>query len=164
MTGYTIYTDGTCFNNGQPGARAGWGAYLINPEGKTLRLAAPVPRSQPQTNNRAELLAAIKALARCNKPGPIRIYSDSQLLVKGCNEWLQGWKRNGWRNSKRQEVEHRDLWEKLDQLIQARQITFVWVRGHSGNPGNEEADALANRGAAGEVIEEYGCLEAAQPA
>lgn len=156
MTEYTIYTDGACPNNGSPFARAGWGAYLINPEGKTLKLAAPVPRDQLQTNNRAELLAALEALKRCTKPGSITLYSDSQLLVKGVNEWLPNWKTKGWKNSKKKEVEHRDLWEQIDQFIQKREVTFVWVEAHAGNPGNEEADALASLGVVGKRIDELG--------
>lgn len=156
MTGYTIYTDGSCPNNGSPFTRAGWGAYLINPEGKTLKLAAPVPRDQPQTNNRAELLAALEALKRCRKPGPITVYSDSQLLVKGASEWLPNWKANGWKNSQKKSVEHRDLWEQIDTFIRERGVMFVWVKAHAGIPGNEEANALASSGAAGKRIEERG--------
>lgn len=154
MTTYIAYVDGACPNNGKPSAKAGWGAYITNPEGKTLKLAAPVPRDQPQTNNRAELLAALEALKRCNKPMPITLYSDSQLVVKGANEWLPNWKAKGWKNSKRKPVEHRDLWEQIDQLIEQREVTFVWVEGHTGNRGNEEADTLACRGANGECVHE----------
>ena len=154
MTTYTAYVDGACPNNGKPNAKAGWGAYLINPEGKTLRLAAPVPRDQVQTNNRAELLAAVEALKRCTKPVPITLYSDSQLVVKGANEWLPSWKTKGWKNNKRKPVEHRDLWEQIDQFIQTRKVAFVWVEAHAGNPGNEEADSLACRGATGEHVSE----------
>lgn len=160
MTGYIIYTDGSCPNNGCSSARAGIGAYLINPEGKTLKLAAPVPLGQPQTSNRAELLAAVEALNRCKKPGPITLFSDSQLLVKGATEWLPNWKAKGWKNAKRQPVEHRDLWEQIDRHLQTREIKMVWIQGHSGHPGNEEADALANLGAAGKVVEKRGVREA----
>lgn len=160
MTSYTIYTDGACPNNGSPFARAGWGAYLVNPEGKTLRLAAPVPNDQLQTNNRAELLAALEALKRCTKPGAITLYSDSQLLVKGVSEWLPNWKANGWRTAKKKTVEHRDLWQQIDAFIQQRKVVFVWVEAHAGNPGNEEADALAKLGAVGKRIEERGTLAA----
>lgn len=154
MTEYTIYTDGACSNNGSPFAKAGWGAYLINPEGKTLKLAAPVPRDQLQTNNRAELLAALEALKRCNKLAPITLYSDSQFVVRGANEWLPNWKTNAWKTSKKKPVEHRDLWEQIDQYIQQREVTFVWVEGHTGNAGNEAADTLACRGANGECVYE----------
>lgn len=154
MTTYIAYVDGACPNNGKPNAKAGWGAYITSPEGKTLKLAAPVPRDQPQTNNRAALLAALEALKRCNKPMPITLYSDSQLVVKGANEWLPNWKAKGWKNSNKKPVEHRDLWEQIDQFIRQREVTFIWVGGHTGNPGNEEADTLACRGASGECFHE----------
>ena len=154
MTTYIAYVDGACPNNGKPNAKAGWGAYITNPEGKTLRLAAPVPRDQPQTNNRAELLAAWEALKRCHKPMPITLYSDSEFVVKGVNEWLPNWKAKGWKNSGKKSVAHRDLWEQIDQFIEQREVTFVWVEGHTGNPGNEEADTLACRGANGECVHE----------
>uniref|UniRef100_A4Y094 ribonuclease H n=1 Tax=Ectopseudomonas mendocina (strain ymp) TaxID=399739 RepID=A4Y094_ECTM1 len=160
MTGYTIYTDGACTNNGQANARAGWGAYLVNPEGKTLKLAAPVPLEQKQTNNRAELLAAVEALRRCTKPGPITLYSDSQLLVKGANEWLPGWKAKDWKKSDKKPVDHRDLWEQIDQFLQERDVTLIWVEGHAGHPGNEVADALADLGASGKRIQELGAMTA----
>ena len=152
MTTYTIYVDGACPNNGKPNAKAGWGAYLTNPHGDTLELAGPVPSNQPQTNGRAELLAPLMALRRC-KPGPaITIVSDSQYVVKGAMEWLQGWKAKGWRKADKKEVEHRDLWELIDQEMQKREIRFQWVRGHSGDTGNERADSLACRGANGQCI------------
>nr|WP_256595152.1 ribonuclease H [Pseudomonas sp. S5D5] len=125
-----------------------------HPEGKTPKLAAPVPHDQPQTNNRAELLAALEALKRCNKPMPITLYSDSQLVVKGANKWLPNWKAKGWKNSGKKSVAHRDLWEQIDHFIGQREVTFVWVEGHTGNRGNEEADALACRGANGECVHE----------
>ncbi len=152
MTTYIAYVDGACPNNGKLNAKAGWGVYIINPEGKTLKLAAPVPRDQPQTNNRAELLAAVEALKRCNKPMPITLYCDSQLVVKGANEWLPNWKAMGWKNSNKKPVKHRDLWEQIDQFIQQREVTLIWVGGHTGNPGNEEADTLACLGASGECF------------
>lgn len=158
MTGYTIYTDGACKNNGTSYAKAGWGAYLVNPEGKTLKLAAPVPLEQKQTNNRAELQAAVEALKRCTKPGPITLYSDSQLLVKGANEWLPGWKAKGWKKGDKKPVEHRDLWEQIDQVLQARDVTLIWVEGHAGHAGNELADTLANLGAAGKKVYELGAV------
>jgi len=158
MNGYTVYADGACSNNGSLFARAGWGAFLINAERQTLKLAGPVPHDQPQTNNRAELLAAVEALKRCRKAGPITLYSDSQLLIKGATEWLSGWKARGWRSAQRKPVEHRDLWEQIDEFLQEREVAFVWVAGHAGNPGNEQADALATLGAAGKRIQERGTL------
>lgn len=155
MTGYTMYIDGACPNNGSDQARAGWGAFITNPQGDTLELAAPVPWDQPQTNNRAELLAFLEALARCNRPGPITAISDSQLLVKGATEWMPGWKSRGWRKTDKTQVEHQDLWERIDAAMQAREIRFVWVKARSGNPGNDKADALARLGASGKRISQY---------
>jgi len=154
MTTYIAYVDGACPNNGKPNAKAGWGAYLINPQGDTLELAGPVPSREPQTNGRAELLAPLMALRRCKPGTPITIYSDSQYVVKGAMEWLPGWKAKGWRKSDKKPVEHRDLWELIDQEMQGREIRFQWIRGHSGVPGNERANALACRGAAREHVSE----------
>ncbi|MFL1387826.1 ribonuclease H [Pseudomonas tritici] len=154
MTTYIAYVDGACPNNGKPNAKAGWGAYITNPEGDTLELAGPVPSDQRQTNGRAELLAPLMALRRCKPGAAITIVSDAQYVVKGAMEWLDGWKARGWRKSDKTPVEHRDLWELLDQEMQKREIRFRWVKGHSGDPGNERADALACRGANGERISE----------
>lgn len=153
MTTYNIYVDGACPNNGKPNAKAGWGVFLTTPEGDTLDLAAPVPADQPQTNSRAELLASLIAIRRCEPGVPISIVSDSEYVVKGAMEWLPGWKRRGWRKSDKKPIEHRDLWECIDLELQDRDITFQWVRGHTGVPGNERADALACRGAEGEYVE-----------
>lgn len=152
MTTYIIYVDGACPNNGKPNAKAGWGAVLTNPQGDTLELAGPVPWDQPQTNGRAELLAPLMAIKRCKPGSPITVISDSEYVVKGAMEWLPGWKKRGWKKSDKTEPEHRDLWELLDQAMQERDITFKWVRGHNGDAGNEHADALACRGAAGESV------------
>lgn len=123
MTTYIAYVDGSCPNNGKPNAKAGWGAYLINPQGDTLELAGPVPAIHPQTNSRAELLAPLMALRRCKPGAAITIVSDSQYVVKGAMEWLPGWKARGWRKADKKEVEHRDLWELIDQAMQERNIT-----------------------------------------
>jgi ribonuclease HI len=109
-------------------------------------------------------MAAFKALERCKKPGPITIYSDSHLLVNGCNEWLFNWKRNGWRNAKGLPVEHIDLWVLIDLYLQARQVTLKWVKARSGNPGNDVADALAKKGAVGETIDDPGSVKVSLPA
>lgn len=148
---YTVYIDGACSNNGCHNARAGWGAFITNPAGVTLELAAPVPWHEPQTNNRAELLAFLEAMARCTGPEPIIAHSDSQLLVKGAMEWLPKWKANGWRKADKKVPEHLDLWERIDVVMQERQVMLVWVRGHNGDPGNERADALAMLGSSGKT-------------
>lgn len=152
MTTYIIYVDGACLNNGKPNAKAGWGAVLINPQGDTLELAGPVPWDQPQTNGRAELMAPLMAIKRCKPGSPITIISDSKYVVRGAMEWLPGWKARGWRKADKKQLEHPDLWELLDQVIQERDVTFLWVKGHNGDAGNERADALASRGASGESV------------
>jgi ribonuclease HI len=153
MTTYTIYVDGACPNNGKPNAKAGWGALLTNPQGDILELAGPVPADQAQTNGRAELLAPLMAIRRCKPGSPITVISDSEYVVKGATEWLHNWKARGWRKSDKKPIEHRDLWELIDQELQTRDIRFQWVRGHTGVPGNERADVLACRGAEGEHVE-----------
>lgn len=152
MTTYTIYTDGSCTNNGKPNARAGWGAVLTNPEGDALEIAGPVPESQPQTNGRAELLALVEALERCAKPVPIILYTDSQYIANACNGWLADWKARGWRKADKKPPEHLDLWQRLDQQLQDKDVSVHWVKAHSGTLGNERADALANLGAAGKTL------------
>lgn len=151
MTTYTIYTDGACTNNGKPNARAGWGAVLTNPEGDILEIAGPLPESQPQTNGRAELLALVEALERCAKPVPIILYTDSQYIANACNGWLADWKARGWRKADKKPPEHLDLWQRLDQQLQGKNVSVFWVKAHSGTLGNERADFLANLGAAGKT-------------
>lgn len=136
----TIHTDGACKGNPGPGS---W-AVIIEDEHQRLLLADRVAKT---TNQRMELTAAIKALETLRKHAgrPIRLVTDSQLLVKGMTEWLEGWKSAGWRRSKGKPVENQDLWEKLDVLSQEHMISWEWVKGHNGHQGNEEADTLANR-------------------
>lgn len=143
---YTAYTDGACINNGSINAQAGWGAVIYSPEGSTLEIAGPLTE-QRQTNQRAELMAAIKAVEAITKPGNINLYSDSQYVVKGATEWMPKWKLNNWRNSAKQAVENQDLWKALDALLSKRQLAFYWVKGHSGHPENNRADALASEAA-----------------
>lgn len=146
---YVIYADGACLNNGQEGAVAGYGAILRNPLGDCLELAGPVPKSDPQTNNRGELLAALYALSKPRDNAPVLLLSDSQLVIKGINEWLDGWKAKGWRKSDKKPVEHRDIWEQIDAHKQRLQLSARWIRGHNREPGNEHADRLASQGAQG---------------
>jgi ribonuclease HI len=98
------------------------------------------------TNNRMELTAAIKALEAVKKPAVIELTTDSQYVRKGITEWLQGWKKKGWKNSQKKPVKNSDLWRQLDQQNQRHSVSWHWVKGHSGHPGNEKADELANRG------------------
>lgn len=98
------------------------------------------------TNNRMELMAAIRGLESLKRSCKVDLYTDSQYVRKGITEWIHGWKRNGWKTASKQDVKNRDLWQRLDELMQAHQVEWHWVRGHSGNVGNERADLLANKG------------------
>jgi ribonuclease HI len=102
----------------------------------------------PTTNNRMELMAAIRALESLTRPSVVRLHTDSSYLRNGITSWLDSWKRNGWRTSSKQAVKNEDLWRRLDQAAGKHEVQWLWVKGHAGNPGNERADALANRGLA----------------
>lgn len=134
-----IYTDGACKGNPGPG---GWGALLV--AGKHRKELFGGERET--TNNRMELTAAIKALEAINKASVIELTTDSQYVRKGIMEWLDGWKKKGWKNSQKKPVKNTDLWLQLDQQNQRHTVSWHWVKGHSGHPGNEKADDLANRG------------------
>lgn len=133
-----IYTDGAC--RGNPG-RGGWGALLrYKGHEKTLYGAEPLT-----TNNRMELMAAIRALESLKRPCRVRMTTDSQYVQKGITEWMPRWKRNGWKTAAKKPVKNVDLWQRLDAAIARHEIHWVWVRGHSGHPENELADELANK-------------------
>lgn len=134
-----IWTDGAC--KGNPGL-GGWGVLMrYNHHRKELYGA-----QSSTTNNRMELTAVIEALKALTKPCVVVLHTDSQYVQKGMTEWLPGWKARGWRTASRQPVKNADLWQLLDELSQAHQIEWRWVRGHDGDPGNERADELANLG------------------
>lgn len=134
-----IYTDGACRGNPGPG---GWGALLI--AGKHRK---EIYGGEPETtNNRMELTAAIEALAAVKSESVIQLTTDSQYVRKGITEWLEGWKKKGWKNSQKKPVKNVDLWKRLDLQNQRHKVSWHWVKGHSGHPGNEKADELANRG------------------
>ena len=134
-----IYTDGACRGNPGPG---GWGALLISGRHrKTLHGGDP-----ETTNNRMELTAAIEALNALKGGQSVVLHTDSRYMLDGINSWMAAWKKRGWKTAAKKPVKNRDLWEALDSAIEAHDIEWVWVKGHSGHPGNEEADALANRG------------------
>ena len=139
MKQITIYTDGACSGNPGPG---GWGAVLQYKD--TVREMSG--GEEQTTNNRMELTAAIRAIEALKRPVGGKIYTDSQYVLKGINEWIHGWKRNGWKTSDKKPVKNADLWQLLDAQVKQHKLVWVWVKGHSGHPENERADALANRG------------------
>ncbi len=134
-----IFTDGSCSGNPGPG---GWGVLIIDDKDRQ-ELYGGEPDT---TNNRMEMLAAIKAL-EATDTAPIILHTDSQYLKNGINIWIHNWKKNDWKTAARKPVKNKDLWQELDTLTQNRAIDWRWVKGHSGNPGNERADELANLGA-----------------
>lgn len=134
-----IYTDGACRGNPGPG---GWGAVLYyGDESKEL-----YGGEHETTNNRMELTAAIKALGELKRSCELTLYTDSQYVRKGITEWIDGWKKKGWKTAAKKPVKNADLWKLLDTEVARHTINWVWVKGHAGNAGNELADELANRG------------------
>jgi ribonuclease HI len=134
-----IYTDGACSGNPGPG---GWGVVIYCTDGSVHELGGSAPRT---TNNRMEMEAAIHALSffkATEQSEPIELYTDSEYVLKGITEWIRGWKRKGWKNSKGKPVENQDLWQRLD-LLNSPAVRWVHVRGHSGDEGNERCDEIA---------------------
>ena len=136
-----IYTDGACKGNPGPG---GWGALLSTGATKKELFGGELGT----TNNRMEMTAVIEALAALKRPCHITLYLDSEYVRKGITEWIHGWKARGWRTAAKAPVKNVDLWQKLDAMVSSsgHQIDWRWVKGHAGDPGNERADALANKG------------------
>jgi ribonuclease HI len=137
----TIYTDGACKGNPGPG---GWGAWL-SAGGHEKEMCGGEANT---TNNRMELTAVIEALASLKRSCQIVIYTDSEYVRKGMTEWIAGWQRRGWKTADGKPVKNVELWQRLDALRKLHQVEWRWVKGHAGDPGNERADALANKGAA----------------
>jgi ribonuclease HI len=131
-----IFTDGACRGNPGPG---GWGA-VLRFRGHERTLSGGEPWT---TNNRMELMAAIEALEALKRPCRVRLVTDSQYLRNGITAWLPGWRARGWRTAGRTPVKNVDLWQRLDLARNGHEIDWVWVRGHSGHPENEQADELA---------------------
>jgi ribonuclease HI len=137
-----IYTDGACSGNPGPG---GWGA-VLDYGGREKELFGG--EAGKTTNNRMELMAAIRALESLTRAANVHLYTDSIYLRNGITKWLPSWKRNGWQTAARQPVKNADLWQRLEAAVEPHDVDWRWVRGHAGDPGNERADALANRGMA----------------
>ncbi len=139
MTGESIaevYTDGACSGNPGPG---GWGA-VLGWQGKTREISGGEAAT---TNNRMELMAAIAALESLTRPVTVRIHTDSTYVKDGITQWIHRWKRNGWKTANKKPVKNEDLWRRLDAALARHDVSWHWVKGHAGHPGNERADALA---------------------
>lgn len=135
-SGVDIYTDGACSGNPGPG---GWGA-ILRYRGVEKELSGGAPDT---TNNRMEMMAAIRAIESLKRPVRARVHTDSVYLRDGITRWLGKWKVNGWRTSARKPVRNMDLWQRLDAALADHDVEWIWVKGHAGHPENERADALA---------------------
>lgn len=139
MSQVTIYTDGACRGNPGPG---GWGALLIQGDSRKELCGGELET----TNNRMELMAAIEGLNALKRSCQVAIYTDSKYVMQGITEWMANWKRRGWKTAAKKPVKNQDLWQALDQAVGRHELSWHWVKGHSGDEGNECADALANQG------------------
>lgn len=136
-----IFTDGACKGNPGPG---GWGA-LLRMGGHEKEMSGGEPDT---TNNRMEMMAAIKALNALIEPCKVDLYSDSKYVLDGMSKWIHGWQRNGWVNASKKPVRNADLWHDLIEAARPHEVNWHWVRGHNGHPENERVDALASAEAA----------------
>ena len=134
-----IYTDGACRGNPGPG---GWGA-LIKFDVTEKEIFGG---QADATNNQMELTAAIEGLSALKERCCVELFTDSKYVMDGITQWIQNWKKNNWRTAAKKDVKNKELWQKLDQLISKHQVKWHWVKGHSGDVGNEAADLLANKG------------------
>ena len=132
----TIHTDGACSGNPGPG---GWGA-VLHWRGHEKELSGAEAET---TNNRMELLAAIKALEALKRASKVRLVTDSIYVRDGVTKWIHGWKKNGWKTAAKKPVKNEDLWRRLDEVAARHDIVWEWVKGHAGHPENERADTLA---------------------
>ncbi|MEQ7872466.1 ribonuclease HI [Sphingomonas sp. ASV193] len=132
-----IFTDGACKGNPGPG---GWGAILRAADGRERELSGG---ESPTTNNRMELMAAIEALGALKKPCRVQLHTDSNYVKDGITRWIHGWRKNGWRTADRKPVKNAELWQALLAATEPHRVEWHWVKGHSGHPENERADALA---------------------
>ena len=133
-----IYTDGACRGNPGPG---GWGV-VLRYKGREKTLFGAEPHT---TNNRMELMAAIAGLEALKRHSQVALTTDSQYVKRGITEWMSDWKRRGWKTADRKPVKNVDLWQRLDDLVGKHQVSWHWVRGHTGHVDNERADSLANQ-------------------
>ena len=147
MKEVTAYTDGACRGNPGPG---GWGVVLRSGEHERHLMGGEANT----TNNRMELMAAIRALSALTEPCRVNLYTDSQYVRNGITEWLPNWIRRNWRTASKKPVKNQDLWQQLSGLAENHDVDWHWVKGHAGHPGNELADSLANKGLEQELIAE----------
>jgi ribonuclease HI len=134
-----IFTDGTCRGNPGPG---GWGA-LLRYAGEVKELYGGEAET---TNNRMELMAAIQALESLKRKCKVQLTTDSEYVKNGITQWIQSWKKRGWKTANKKPVKNMDLWQRLDKAVSEHDVDWHWVRGHTGHPENERADELANKG------------------
>ena len=139
MVEIEIYTDGAC--SGNPGV-GGWGVIIIVKKNKPINLFGG---SKETTNNQMELKAAIEGLKYIAKPSKIKIFTDSKYVKDGINSWIINWKKNGWKTSTKKIVKNKELWMQLDNLINKHNVTWKWIKGHTGFEFNEKADELARK-------------------
>ena len=139
LTAVEMWTDGACKGNPGPG---GWGAWMRTGEHERELFGG----ERLTTNNKMELTAVIEGLRALTRRCSVTIHVDSTYVMNGVQRWMPGWKRNGWRTADKKPVKNLDLWQALDTELARHEVRWAWVKGHSGDPGNERADALANRG------------------
>ncbi len=135
-----LYTDGACKGNPGPG---GWGVVIVNNGTLVDEFYGGEPNT---TNNRMELLAVIQGLNKIEEGNTARVNTDSMYVKNGITSWINKWVENGWKTAAKKDVANKDLWVKLQSIVEVREVTWKWVRGHSGDAGNERADFLANKG------------------